>query len=88
MTEVIEVPPRERRAYSLSNKEVLELGRMALALESHYGRPLEIDWTKDGRTGEIFVVEVRAETRHSGNLVAKTASRLGRRAKRRWFPFR
>jgi pyruvate,water dikinase len=53
---------RERRAFVLTDDEVLELARAAAAIESHYGRPMDMEWAKDGRTGEIFVLQARPET--------------------------
>ncbi|HSJ80993.1 MAG TPA: phosphoenolpyruvate synthase, partial [Thiobacillus sp.] len=60
---VIEDTPAElRRQYSLSDAEVLELARQAVAIEAHYQRPMDIEWAKDGETGELFIVQARPET--------------------------
>ncbi len=60
---VIEDTPVElRRRFSLSNAEVLELARQAVTIEKHYGRPMDIEWAKDGETGELFIVQARPET--------------------------
>ena len=56
----------------LSDDEVLTLARWALAIERHYGRPMDIEWAKDGLTGMLHVVQARPETVHSG----KKRSRL------------
>jgi pyruvate,water dikinase len=62
-TTVIEDTPVElRRRFSLSNAEVLELARQAVTIERHYGRPMDIEWAKDGETGELFIVQARPET--------------------------
>ncbi len=62
-TTVIEDTPVElRRRYSLTDAEVLELARQAVTIEQHYGRPMDIEWAKDGETGELFIVQARPET--------------------------
>lgn len=65
-TESVDVEASRQRAWSISTDEILELGRMALAIEDHYGRPMDVEWAKDGRTGEIFIVQARPETVHAG----------------------
>jgi len=55
----------ERSAYVLTDPEILQLARSACAIEDHYGRPMDIEWAKDGRSGELFVVQARPETVHS-----------------------
>ena len=55
----------ERSAYVLADPEILQLARSACAIEDHYGRPMDIEWAKDGRSGELFVVQARPETVHS-----------------------
>ncbi len=65
------VPEHDRRRAVLSDDEVLELSRWAIAIEDHYskvhGRPtaMDIEWAKDGPTGQLFVVQARPETVHS-----------------------
>ncbi len=60
---VIEDTPAElRRQYSLTDAEVLELARQAVAIEAHYQRPMDVEWAKDGETGELFIVQARPET--------------------------
>ena len=61
-TRVVEVPEAERHRFSLSDAEVLELARYALAIERHYGRPMDIEWGKDGADGRIYVLQARPET--------------------------
>ena len=55
----------ERARLSLSEDEVLELARWAVAIENHYGRPMDIEWAKDGPTGKMYIVQARPETVHS-----------------------
>src|SRR5439155_442007 len=61
-TRVVEVPEAERHRFSLSDAEVLELARYALAIERHYGRPMDVEWAKDGADGQIYVLQARPET--------------------------
>lgn len=65
-TESVDVAASRRRQWSLTREEVIELGRMALIIENHYGRPMDIEWAKDGYTGKLFIVQARPETVHSG----------------------
>jgi pyruvate,water dikinase len=64
-TESVDVEASRRRQFSLTREEIVELGRMALTIERHYGRPMDIEWAKDGFTGELFIVQARPETVHS-----------------------
>ncbi|WP_213303972.1 phosphoenolpyruvate synthase [Paraburkholderia sacchari] len=52
----------ERRAYVLQDEEILELARWACRIEAHYGCAMDMEWAKDGATGEIFIVQARPET--------------------------
>jgi pyruvate,water dikinase len=61
-TRVVEVPEAERHRFSLSNDDVLELARYAVAIERHYGRPMDIEWGKDGADGRLYVLQARPET--------------------------
>jgi pyruvate,water dikinase len=70
-TREVRVPADDRRRPVLSDDEVLELSRWALAIEDHYSRraghptPMDIEWARDGRTGDLFIVQARPETVHS-----------------------
>ena len=61
-TEFVDVDPAERRVLSLTDDEVEELARHALVIEEHYGRPMDIEWGKDGVDGELYVLQARPET--------------------------
>ena len=61
-TEFVDVDPAERRLLSLTDDEVEELARHALVIEEHYGRPMDIEWGKDGVDGQIYVLQARPET--------------------------
>ncbi|MFL6566656.1 MAG: phosphoenolpyruvate synthase, partial [Burkholderiales bacterium] len=61
-TKVVDVPEAERHRFSLSDADVLELARYAVTIERHYGRPMDIEWGKDGSDGRIYVLQARPET--------------------------
>ena len=61
-TEFVDVDPAERRVFSLTDDEVTELARQALKIEEHYGRPMDIEWGKDGVDGRLYVLQARPET--------------------------
>ncbi len=53
---------RERDHFVLDDKDILQLARWACAIEAHYGRPMDMEWAKDGVSGELFIVQARPET--------------------------
>lgn len=59
---VEDTPTDMANSFSLSDAEVTELGQMALAIEDHYGRPMDIEWGKDGLTGSLYILQARPET--------------------------
>ncbi|MFA6969859.1 MAG: phosphoenolpyruvate synthase [Gallionella sp.] len=61
-TRIEEVPLSIRNRFSLSDEEVLELARYAMAIEQHYGRPMDIEWGKDGLDGRLYILQARPET--------------------------
>ena len=60
--QVMDVPEQDRHRFSLSDADVLELARYAVAIEKHYGRPMDIEWGKDGLDGKLYVLQARPET--------------------------
>ncbi|BCW17410.1 phosphoenolpyruvate synthase [Arthrobacter sp. NtRootA9] len=58
----VPVPQDLRRRFSLTDDEVQQLARHALAIEAHYGRPMDIEWGKDGVDGELYILQARPET--------------------------
>jgi len=60
-----EVKSENQRKFVLSDDEILVLARWACIIEEHYGQPMDIEWAKDGVTGELFIVQARPETVHS-----------------------
>ncbi len=58
----VDVPIEMRNRYSLQDTEVVELAKYAVIIEKHYGRPMDIEWGKDGRDGKIYILQARPET--------------------------
>ena len=61
----IAVPYEERRRWSLTRDECIQLAQMALKIEDYFAKPMDIEWAKDGVTGDLFIVQARPETIHS-----------------------
>ncbi|PIZ99433.1 MAG: phosphoenolpyruvate synthase [Candidatus Komeilibacteria bacterium CG_4_10_14_0_2_um_filter_37_10] len=61
-TEIIKTTSKERNNYVLSDAEILQLAKWTLIIEKHYGRPMDIEWARDGRTNKLFIVQARPET--------------------------
>ena len=61
-TRTVDVPENERRRFSLTDAEVEQLARQALIIEEHYGRPMDIEWGKDGIDGKLYILQARPET--------------------------
>jgi pyruvate,water dikinase len=82
-TKNINTPTDERRSFSLSDEEVLELSSWAVAIEKHYGCPMDIEWAKDGGTGDLYVLQARPETvqsrKETTSLKTYTLKEKGRR---------
>lgn len=57
-----DVEPSQRSVFSLNDSEVIQLATFAVAIEEHYGCPMDIEWAKDGITGELYIVQARPET--------------------------
>ncbi|MBI1365589.1 MAG: phosphoenolpyruvate synthase [Alphaproteobacteria bacterium] len=73
----------ERAAFVLDEEEILTLARWATIIEDHYGVPMDMEWAKDGRTGELFIVQARPETvqsrREAGALKTYRIQSKGRK---------
>jgi pyruvate,water dikinase len=58
----VEVPASERNRYSLTDSEIIELARYATIIETHYKRPMDIEWGRDGIDGKLYILQARPET--------------------------
>jgi pyruvate,water dikinase len=58
----VDVPIEMRNRYSLNDQEIVELAKYAVIIEKHYGRPMDIEWGKDGRDGKLYILQARPET--------------------------
>jgi len=61
-TRTIDVDAADSKLFSITNDDVLELARYAMIIEKHYGRPMDIEWGKDGRDGKLYILQARPET--------------------------
>ena len=62
LVKTVDVPTELRNRYSLSDSDLEKLATQALLIEQHYGRPMDIEWGKDGLDGELYVLQARPET--------------------------
>ncbi len=62
LVRTVETPTELRNRYSLTDAEVTELAGYALTIEKHYGRPMDIEWGKDGADGKLYILQARPET--------------------------
>ena len=73
-TAFVDVPAEDRRLFSITDAELTELARHALVIEAHYGRPMDIEWGKDGVDGQLYILQARPETvvsRESANVMRR-----------------
>jgi len=61
----IKVSIKDQQKFSLVNSEIIKLAKWAVIIEKHYNKPMDIEWAKDGKTGQLFIVQARPETVHS-----------------------
>ena len=62
LVRTVDCAPELRNRYALSDADVIELARYALIIEQHYGRPMDIEWGKDGQDGKLYILQARPET--------------------------
>ncbi len=62
LVKTVDTVPEQRNRYSLNDAEVIELAGYALTIEKHYGRPMDIEWGRDGIDGHIYILQARPET--------------------------
>lgn len=60
--EIVDVDPSLSNKFSITDAEVQELAKQAVIIEKHYGRPMDIEWAKDGNDGKLYIVQARPET--------------------------
>ena len=58
----VDVDPEDRRKFAITDEDVIELAKFATIIEKHYGRPMDIEWGKDGIDGKIYILQARPET--------------------------
>jgi pyruvate,water dikinase len=82
-TKNVDTTINERRSFVLNDEEILLLARWAAAIEKHYGRPMDIEWAKDGESGDLYIVQARPETvqsqREAASLKTYTLQETGKR---------
>ena len=61
-TKIVDVNTKEQNQFSISDDEVMYIAEMGLKIEQHYGKPMDIEWAKDGVSSEIYIVQARPET--------------------------
>jgi pyruvate, water dikinase len=62
LVKTVDVPTEQRNRYSLTDADVEQLARYAVIIEKHYGRPMDIEWGKDGTDGQLYILQARPET--------------------------
>jgi pyruvate, water dikinase len=62
LVQTIDVPTEQRNRYSLTDADVEQLAKYAVIIEQHYGRPMDIEWGKDGTDGQLYILQARPET--------------------------
>ena len=70
----IDVSEADRHRFSITDEDVLELAHYAVIIEKHYGRPMDIEWGKDGQDGKLYILQARPETvksQHAGLVMEK-----------------
>jgi len=80
-TRTVDVPPADRNRFSLSDADIETLARNAVAIEAHYGCPMDIEWGKDGEDGNLYILQARPETVQSRRGRSVQRFRLKNRSK-------
>ena len=62
LVKTVDVPAELRNRYSLTDAEIEQLAKYAVVIEQHYGRPMDIEWGKDGTDGQLYILQARPET--------------------------
>jgi len=71
--QTVDVEEVERAQFSINDAEITALAKMAVTIEKHYGRPMDIEWAKDGENGKLYIVQARPETvqSRSGQIIER-----------------
>ena len=77
--QIIDVPKIDSQRFSISDNDIIELSKSALLIEKHYGRPMDIEWGKDGSDGQLYILQARPETVQSRS--GKTINRFSLKEK-------
>ena len=60
--DTVDVEAEDSQRFSISDTDIVELSKMAVTIEEHYGRPMDIEWGKDGNDGKLYILQARPET--------------------------
>lgn len=71
-----DTPKEKQEQFVLTNEELTNLGHWCLKIEEHYEKPMDIEWAKDGNSGELYIVQARPETVHSGDNKKKSLKKF------------
>jgi pyruvate,water dikinase len=81
-TRIVEVPEPDRHRFCIDDADATELARFAVEIERHYGRPMDIEWGKDGLDGKIYILQARPETvKSQATKEGQTQYRLASKSK-------
>ena len=71
--QTVDVDEAERALFSINDAEITALAKIAVSIEKHYGRPMDIEWAKDGENGKLYIVQARPETvqSRSGQIIER-----------------
>ena len=62
LVKTLDTPPEQRNRYAITDADAIELARYAVIIEKHYGRPMDVEWGKDGIDGKLYILQARPET--------------------------
>ena len=79
----VDVSPEDRRRFAITDEDVIELAKFARIIEKHYGRPMDIEWGKDGTDGRIYILQARPETVKSQQKSAEVQTKYSLASKGR-----
>jgi pyruvate,water dikinase len=62
LVKTLDTPPEQRNRYAITDADAIELAKYAVIIEKHYGRPMDVEWGKDGIDGKLYILQARPET--------------------------